>query len=195
MATNPKKLFTPEEYLAMEREAEYKSEYLDGEIFAMAGASLRHIAIEANVIRELGNQLLEKPCQVFTSNMKVDLSEHGMYGYPDALVVCGEPVFNGKHQDNLANPLVIVEVLSDSTEAYDRGEKFLRYRKLSSFKEYLLISQHAPHAEHYYKQENNKWLMSEYDGLQASLELPSLEITLRLSSLYAKVKFEESKSD
>jgi Uma2 family endonuclease len=194
MASNPKKFFTPEEYLALEREADYKSEYLDGEIFAMAGASLTHIAIEANVIRELGNKLLEKPSQVYTSNMKIDLSKHGMYAYPDALVVCGDPVFHDKHKDNLTNPLVIVEVLSDPTEGYDRGEKFLRYRKLKSFKEYLLISQHVAHVEHYSKQENNKWMMSEYDGLQASLELPSLEMILNLSSIYAKVKFEESES-
>jgi Uma2 family endonuclease len=190
MASNPKKLLTPEEYLAMERQANYKSEYLDGEIFAMAGASLTHITIEANVIRELGNTLLEKPFQVFTSNMKVDLSEHGLYAYPDALVVCGEPIFNDKYKDNLINPLLIVEVLSDSTEGYDRGEKFLRYRKLNSFKEYLLIAQHAPHIEHYFKQENNKWVMSEYDGVQELLQLPSLEITLKLSSIYAKVKFD-----
>ena len=190
MASHAKTLFTPEEYLALERQAEYKSEYLDGEIFAMAGASLTHIAIEANVIRELGNQLLEKPCQVFTSNMKVDLSEHRVYAYPDALVVCGEPVFNDKYKDNLVNPLVIVEVLSDSTEGYDRGEKFLRYRKLKAFKEYLLISQHAPHVEHYFKQERNKWILSEYDDLQDSMNLPSLKITLGLSSIYAKIKFE-----
>ncbi len=174
----------------MERETDYKSEYLDGEIFAMAGASEAHILIEANVSAEFNIQFREKPCQVYTSNMKIYLSKHGMYAYPDAVVVCGEPIYRDKYKDNLINPLLIVEILSPSTEAYDRGEKFLRYRKLETFKEYVLISQHAPHIDHYFKQENNKWVLSECDGLQDSIELPSLEMALSLSSIYAKVKFD-----
>ncbi len=192
MATNPKKLFSPEEYLELERQADYKSEYLDGEIFAMAGASEPHILIESNVIRELGNQLLDKPCQVYTSNIKIDLSRYGMYSYPDAAVVCGEPVFHDKHKDNLINPLVIVEVLSDSTRNYDRGEKFFRYRKLKTFKEYLLIAQHTPHVEHFVKQENNRWLLTEYDNLLDNIYLPSLDITIGVSSIYRKAKLNKA---
>lgn len=192
MVSNPKKLFTPEEYLKLERLSEYKSEYLDGEIFAMAGASEAHILIEANVIAEFNVQFQKKPCQVYTGNMKIDLSKHGLYAYPDAVVVCGDPIYSDKYKDNLLNPLLIVEILSPSTEAYDRGEKFFRYRKLETFKEYLLISQHTPHIDHYFKQETNKWILSESDGLEDTLKLPTLEITLSLSRIYEKVKFDQA---
>jgi Uma2 family endonuclease len=191
MASKPKQRFTPEEYLAMERAALYKSEYLDGEIFAMAGASEQHILIEANIIGQLNNQLSGRPCRVYTSNMKIDLSKHGLYGYPDAVVVCGETLFSDKYKDNLINPVVIVEVLSASTEAYDRGENFIRYRKLKTFKEYLLIAQDTPHVEHYVRQPNHRWTLSEADGLRGSIYLPAIKCTLKLSKLYDKVKFAE----
>lgn len=189
MASNPKQRFTPEEYLAMEREAHYKSEYLDGEIFAMAGASPHHSLIATNTIRELSLQLMRRACQVYSSDMRIDLSKHGMYGYPDAVVVCGEPMFSDKYRDNLINPIVIIEVLSKSTEAYDRGEKFIRYRKLKAFKEYLLIAQDTPYVEHYLRQPNHRWTLSEADGLRGSIYLPAIECTLKLAKIYDKVKF------
>ena len=190
MASNPKLLSTPQEYLAMEREATYKSEYVDGEIFAMAGASPQHSLITTNVIREISTQLLDKPCQIYSSDMRIDLRENGMYSYPDAVVVCGEPVFSDEFNDNLTNPVLIVEVLSKSTEGYDRGEKFIRYRKLATFQEYVLISQYGYHIEHYFRQPNKIWALSEYTDLDAMISLPTIECSLILANVYNKVKFD-----
>jgi Uma2 family endonuclease len=190
MASNPKRLFTPEEYLEIERKAEYKSEYIDGEIFAMAGASQVHNVIAGNIFALLHPQSRKKGCRVYISDMRVDLSKYGMYSYPDIAVVCDQPKFSDKHKDNLVNPVLIIEVLSDSTEAYDRGEKFMRYRKLLTFSEYVLVSQPNHYAEHYVRQANKQWLMSEVNSLRKSIHLSAIDYDLRMSAIYETIEFE-----
>ena len=140
MSSQIQKHYTPEEYLALERQAQYKSEYYAGEIFAMAGASRWHNLIVTNVLRELSLQLKGRPCTTYPSAMRVKISPTGLYTYPDVTVVCGAARFEDTQQDTLLNPTLIVEVLSESTEAYDRGGKFAHYRKLNSLLEYVLIT-------------------------------------------------------
>src|ERR1044072_9754283 len=134
MASHPKNYFTPEEYLEMERKADCKNEYFNGEIFAMGGASPRHVLIVTNVVSELRTQLKNRPCTVYSTDLRVRVSATGLYTYPDVIVVCGEPRFADDHRDTLLNPTLIVEVLSNSTKDYDRGDKFEQYRALESFR-------------------------------------------------------------
>src|SRR5438094_499662 len=141
MSTVSKRLLSPEEYLAQERRAEFRSEYLRGEVFAMAGASYEHTRIKDNFSREIGNQLKGGPCFVLTSDMRVKVNATGLYTYPDAVIVCEQGRFEDANVDTLLNPRVIVEILSDSTEAYDRGGKFGHYRQIASLQEYVLVAQ------------------------------------------------------
>jgi Uma2 family endonuclease len=187
MSSVPKPHRSPEEYLALEREADFKSEYFDGEVFAMSGASEHHNLIAANVIRELGNQLKRRPCKVYPSDMRVKVSATGLYTYPDVVVVCGEAAFDDAQRDTLVNPTVLVEVLSGSTEAYDRGKKAEHYRRLPSLQAYVLVAQHEPQLEHYARQPDGRWLLSEAHGLEASIDLPSIQCTLELAEVYDKV--------
>jgi Uma2 family endonuclease len=179
--------YTPEEYLALERQAQCKSEYDAGDILAMAGASRWHNLIVANVVGELRAQLKGHPCATYPSHMRVKVSATGLYTYPDVTVVCGEARFEDNQQDTLLNPTLIVEVLSESTEAYDRGGKFAHYRKLPSLMEYVLIAQTKPHIEHYVRQPDNRWLLSEADSLSDTLHLPSIDCRLALAEVYDKV--------
>jgi Uma2 family endonuclease len=179
---------TPEEYLARERLAETKSEYYEGEIFAMAGGSEEHSLISANVGGELRQQLLEKPCRVYNSDLKVGATDMA-YSYPDVTVVCGAPVFYDAEADVLLNPTVIVEVLSPTTEAWDRGGKFERYRERESLQEYLLVAQDRAHVERYARQPSGEWLLSVVDGLDRSLTLPSIGCRLELARVYHMVTF------
>lgn len=178
---------TPEEYLALERRAEYKSEYLDGEIFAMVGASRKHNLISVNIAASLHAQLRKQPCEVYTSDMRVRVGSARMYTYPDVVVVCGEPHLDDEHLDTLLNPTVIVEVLSGSTEAYDRGLKSEHYRKLEPLEEYLLVAQDRVHVENWVRQPDNLWLLSETDNLQDTVQLPSINCTLTLTDIYDRV--------
>jgi Uma2 family endonuclease len=187
MAAQTKIFVTPQEYLAIERETEYKSEYLNGEIFAMSGASKRHNLITANVLAELHAQLKKRPCTIYPSDMRVKVSATGLYTYPDVTIVCGEAEFDDAQQDTLLNPTVIVEVLSKTTENYDRGEKFEHYRKIGSLTEYVLVAQDKYHVEHYVRQPDNQWLLSETDDLQDTLHLPSINCHLALTDIYDKV--------
>lgn len=183
------RLFTPEEYLALEREADYKSEYLDGLIYAMAGSSPEHSAITANAVINIGGQLLDRPCQVFSSDMKVRTALRGLYAYPNLSIVCGEPQFHDEKRDVLVNPIVIVEVLSDAMEAYDRGKKFIQYRLLESLKDYVLIAQDAPYVEHYERQTDNEWLLTTASGLEGCLYIASIDCTLSLAGVYRNIRF------
>jgi Uma2 family endonuclease len=178
---------TPQEYLALERQAPYKSEYYAGEIFALAGASRWHNLIVANVIGELRSQLKGRPCVTYPSGLRVKVDPAGLYTYPDVTVVCGEAHFEDAQQDTLLTPTLIVEVLSESTEAYDRGGKFAHYRKLESLQEYVLISQTKPLIEHYVRQPDHHWLFAEADKLTDTLHLPSIGCHLALSEVYDKV--------
>lgn len=156
MALQPKSFLTPEEYLVIERKAEYKSEYFNGEMFAMSGVSPSHVLIVSNIVAELRGQLKQKPCNVYSSDLRVRVSPTGLYTYPDVVVVCGQPQLADEQKDTLLNPTLIVEVLSDSTQDYDRGRKFEHYRSLSSFTEYLLIAQDRCHVEHFVRQADNR---------------------------------------
>lgn len=186
-----KPYYTPEQYLDLERQAEYKSEYYAGEIFAMAGGSPEHSLIAANVTRELGQQLLERSCRVFNSDLRVQASET-LYTYPDVTIVCGEPQFSDEHRDTLANPTVIVEVLSSTTEAWDRGDKFEQYRQRESLREYVLVAQDRPHAERFARQPGGQWLLSEVNGLEGVLALPTIGYELTLAGVYHLITFPEA---
>lgn len=182
---------TPEEYLALERQAGTKSEYYAGVIVAMAGASYSHNLIAANVVAALHSQLRGRMCSVFPGDMRVKVGATGLYTYPDVVVVCGQPRFDDKYLDTLLNPVLIVEILSKTTSGYDRGEKFEHYRKIESFVEYLLISQERCYIEHFVRQLGNQWLLSESERLQDVVELASIACNLALADVYEKVDISE----
>ena len=182
---------TPEDYLAIERSAEYKSEYLDGEIFAMTGASRAHNTIVLNIGSEIRQHLKNRPCKAYVNDMRVKVSPTGLYTYPDVIVVCGKEQFDDAHLDTLLNPTLIIEVLSDSTEAYDRGRKFEHYRHLDSLVEYVLIAQHRPHVESFRRQLDQHWLLTECNGLDGTLRLQSIDCDLALAEIYAKTEVSE----
>lgn len=180
---------TPEEYLALERKAETKSEYLRGEVFALAGASRKHTIIAANALSQFVVQLKGRRCTVHGSDLRVKVRSSGLYTYPDVVVVFGRAQFEDRHQDTLLNPTVIMEILSPSTESYDRGAKFAHYRTLASLSDYLLIAQASATVEHYERQPDGKWLLSTYDGLEAIVPLPSIGCELPLAELYDKIEW------
>lgn len=183
-------LFTPEEYLSRERKAPTKSEYRDGRIYAMPGASRAHNLITAHVTGELYIQLRTRTCEVYPSDMRVKVSAAGLYTYPDVIVVCDEPRFEDSHFDTLLNPTVLIEVLSPSTAVYDRGEKFRRYQYLDSLCEYILISQDRVRVEHYLRQTQG-WDLTEFHSLSDVFRLASIECELSLQAIYAKVQFSQ----
>ncbi len=190
MPSQAKVRVTPGEYLALERESPYKSEYCDGELFARTGASRWHNLISLNIGAELRAQLRDRPCEVYTSDMRVTVSPSGLYTYPDVVVVCEEPVFEDTVSDTLLNPTLLVEVLSKSTADYDRGSKFEHYRTLASLQEYLLVAQEKPHVMHYVRQSDLTWLLEETHDSDANVHLPSIRCDLALSEVYAKVRFD-----
>jgi Uma2 family endonuclease len=178
--------------LAIERESAYKSEYFNGETFAMSGGTKQHNLITVNVSSSLHAQLRKRPCAVYSSDQRVKVSATGLYTYPDISVVCGEAKFDDAQQDTLLNPTVIIEVLSKSTDGYDRNEKFAHYRKLESLAEYALIAQKRRHVEHYTKRPDGDWLLSETDNLEQTIFLPSIGCALSLLDAYEKVDLAES---
>jgi Uma2 family endonuclease len=180
---------TPEEYIASERKATLKSEYLSGEIVAMSGASNAHNLITMNTTTQLYNQLVEGGCRVFSSDMRVGIGTGVSYFYPDIAVTCDKPRFEDDAFDTLINPQVIVEVLSPATKAYDRGEKSARYRQLESLQEYILISQDQVHVEHYLRQ-GKQWVLSEFSALENVLPLVSIGAEPSLRQIYRFVEFE-----
>ena len=186
MSTQPKTFLTPEHYLAIEREAEYKSEYYQGEMFAMAGAGWVHNLLVANLIAGLHPQLRSRPCRVCPSDMRVRVRATGLYTYPDVVVVCGEPQFLDERRDTLLNPSLLIEVLSPTTEAYDRGQKFEHYRSIESLREYLLVASDRVHVDQYTCQADGRWLLTSADRLEDSLDLQSIGCRLALLDLYEK---------
>jgi Uma2 family endonuclease len=188
MSSQTHSQFTPQEYLAIERSSQQKNEYLNGEIFAMGGASERHNLIVGNVFASLHGQLRGQPCKVYSSDMRVKITITGLYTYPDVVALCGEARFDDEQRDTLLNPNVIIEVLSKSTEGYDRGEKFAHYRRIETLTEYILISQDRHRIEHYVRQQNNQWLMSEAFEIGESIQIPSIKCTLKLTEIYDKVE-------
>ncbi len=184
-------LLTPEEYLAKERKALTKSEYQEGRIHAMPGASHEHNIIMGNTFAELHTQLRDRTCIVYPSDMRVKVSSMGRYTYPDVIVVCDEPRFEDSHFDTLLNPTVLIEVLSPSTASYDRGEKFAAYQKLDSLCEYVLISQNSVRVEHYLRQEQT-WDLTEFHSLADVFQLGSIGCELSLQAIYAKIEFSQA---
>ncbi len=185
--------YTPEEYLALERQAEQKSEYLGGTIFAMAGASREHNLITGNLHREIGGQLKNRPCESYASDMRVLISQTGLYTYPDITVVCGEPLFLDEKQDTLLNPTVIVEVLSPSTAAYDRGKKFEHYRRLPSLREYILVARDEVLVERFLR-EGDDWHPASLRSIDDTLQLASINCNVPLREVYAKIVFPQAPS-
>ncbi len=179
---------SPEEYLDIERKAERKSEYYAGEMFALAGTSRRHNLITGNVARVLGNQSLDRPCNIYSMDLRVKVSETGKYTYPDVVVTCGEEKFEDAEMDTLLNPLVIIEVLSDSTEAYDRGKKFEQYQRIESFVEYILVSQTPYRVEQFVRESERKWAYYEYHNAQDVVQINSIECKIMLKDIYAKIE-------
>lgn len=197
--------YTLEEYLALERASEERHEYLDGEIYAMAGESLEHGDICSNLVGILNPQLRGRPCRVLTKDTKVrsgplplkPRSLKGLFSYPDLVIVCDEPQFLDEHRDVLINPTVIIEVLSPTTEAFDRGEKFRRYRIFNpSLSDYLVVAQHQPSIEHFARQENGPWFIaaSVYE-LSGSLHIATIDCRLRLTEVYDRVTFPEAQEE
>lgn len=178
---------TPEEYLREERISSVKREYLRGEVFAFAGASPAHNQLVFNLAGILHTQLRRTPCRGYASDLKVQTPGQEMFAYPDLTVVCGEPQFRDEQQDVLLNPTLIIEVLSESTETRDRGEKFLQYIQIPSLRDYLLVSQSEPRIEHYARQPDNRWLLTLVQGLDGEVYLSSIGCTLRLAEVYGGV--------
>jgi Uma2 family endonuclease len=192
--------FTPDEYLAFERVSESKHEYLDGVIYAMAGSSPEHSTICANLSEIITRQLRGTACRPFSADTKVcclplatpTQRKRGLFAYPDFVVFCGAPLYHDEQQDVLINPTLIVEVLSAATEAYDRGEKFLRYQELASFTDYLLVAQRYPCLEHYAKQPSGQWLLTIERSLAASIYIASINCRLPLAEVYEWINFASS---
>lgn len=188
MAVQPKPAYTFDDWLEAERDAlDSRAEYVRGEVFAMTGASEAHNLIVVNTIAALHPQMKGRPCRVYSSDLKlrVDAADAGLY--PDLMALCGEREFYGDRRDVIRNPDLIVEVLSDSTEAYTRGDKFAIYRQIPSLKECLLISQHQVRAELFIRQLDNRWLLSDFGGLGDTVPLESIGCTLALAEVYDKV--------
>jgi Uma2 family endonuclease len=187
MSSQPTTYLTPEEYLAIERKAAYKSDYIDGGMVAMTGASRKHNLITSNITREISQQLRGRPCEGYASDMRVRVPSTRLYTYPDVVVVCGEPQFEDEQVDTLLNPMLIIEVLSESTELYDRGKKFGFYRTIESLAEYLLVAQDECKVEQYVKQPGGRWLLSDYRSLEDVVELSSIQCRLALKEVYDKI--------
>ncbi len=185
MTAQPQRKYTPEEYLKLERAAEYKSEYFQGEIFAMAGAGRNHNGINENLSVQIGYFLLNKKCRTYSRDLRVHIPDNGLYTYPDLLIVCGKQKYLDEQADTLLNPRVIIEVLSKSTTGYDRGEKFQLYRSIPTLEEYVLIDSQRIAAEVFRKSAQGFWsLMSEAYDLESSIELASIDLKISLRDIY-----------
>ena len=179
---------TPGEYLELERKSEIRSEYIAGQMVVMSGSSRRHSLISGNLFGEVSSQMRGRDGEVHAKGMRVKVSPTGLYTYPDIVAVCGEVLLEDEHLDTLLNPTVIVEVLSESTEAYDRGEKFAHYRRLDTLREYVLVAQNKIRIEHF-RREGEEWILSEVSGPDATLHLASIDCHVAVAAIYEKVEF------
>jgi Uma2 family endonuclease len=188
MSALTERRFTPEEYLSLERSAAYKSQYVAGEIFAMAGAQPWHVKLVGNIVTGLNLRFRGKPCDVFFSDLRVRVKKGELWTYPDVVALCGKSDFDLEADpQSLLNPQVIFEVLSPSTEAFDRGDKFARYRQIESFKEYVLVSSDRMRVEHFVRGQRGEWTFQEYNLPTDRLPLTNLECELPLAEIYDKV--------
>lgn len=195
MAANPSRKYTLEEYFDLELSTNERFEYFDGEIFSMSGVSDAHDQIETNSLTALSIRLRERPCRVFSANMRIKVPSLPPYRYADVSATCEKPIFEKiGGVDVLTNPTLIIEVLSDSTEAYDRGDKFTHYKSIVSLREYLMAPQHRPHLTQYVKQTDGSWSYDEVNELSARIQLPSIDCALELSEIYRDVTFPISPS-
>lgn len=185
----PRFKLTPEEYLAIERTSPTKHEFLDGEVFEKAGASEPHGVIVVNLAASLHEQFRGRPCRTYVNDMRIKVTETGLYTYPDVAAICGEPALEDGHRDTLLNPFVIFEVLSPSTEAYDRGKKFAHYRRVASLTDYVLVSQDIMRVEHYTRQSGGLWTFVEHGRADDVLQLKSIDCRIRIAEVYDKVDF------
>ena len=186
MSALPIPKMTDEEFLAFEQASDVRHEFFQGEVFAMAGGNASHSLVKANAIGLLQSALRKRPCRVYDSDMMVTVRATGLRTYPDLSVACGRSKFQDLRELELLNPILIVEVLSDATAAYDRGKKFWHYRQLESLEEYVLVSTDEPLVEVYQRSADGAWTLRAYDGLMAAAKLDSLELSLPLSEIYAK---------
>ena len=184
MSAEAQRLLTGEEYLAFDRESEIRHEFVDGEIFALSGASRAHNLIGTNMVAALHPRLRRRGCEIYANDMRTRISIADVYTYPDLVIVGGEPEFADEAGDVLENPKVIVEILSPSTEGYDRGRKAMYYRSLPSLEAYLLVAQEEAHVELYTRHDGDHWLLTEASGLGASLELSPIGVELALTEIY-----------
>lgn len=191
MSAASRRKLTPDEYLELERQAPYKSEYLNGEVFAMAGASLNRNYITGNLADETRRQLHGGPCRVLVADLRVKVEATGLYTYPDVVIFCEKPQLEDGQLDTLLNPNVIVEVLSDSTEKYDRGRKFGHYRQLASLKEYILVSQDRFLVERFVRQPDGSWLLTAFTDPNQPFQFGTIPVVISFDLLYANVKFPE----
>ncbi len=193
---NPNRKYTIEEYIELYKGSEERFEYFDGEIFSMASGKISHGGIAANISREIGNLLKDRPCQVFGGDVAIKPTKAPPFRLPDVSVVCGDPVveeFQGIEM--LVNPLLICEVLSPSTASYDREEKFMVNQGIESFQEYLLVERVRPHVTRYVRQTDGQWLRADFIGLESEVRLESLGVTLPLSEIYRMIKFPAADAD
>jgi Uma2 family endonuclease len=191
MAANPERRYTLEEYLELDRTSEERFEFWDGEVFCMSGGSEEHDEIETNLLAFLKPQLRARGCRVFSSDMRIKVPSAPPYRYADLSALCGEAQFvEVDGVDALTNPTLIVEVLSPSTEAYDRGDKFTHYKSIPTLREYLLIAQHRPHVTHLFKQDDGTWIHAEANDLDSTIKLTSLDCELPLVEIYRGVSFD-----
>jgi Uma2 family endonuclease len=185
-----KRYYTPEEYLALEEAAIDKSEYHDGEIIPMTGGTTNHNKLALNFCRKFPLTINGQDYEIFINDVRLWISQNRRYFYPDIMVIQGQPIYQGNNQTVVTNPLLIIEVLSNSTKDYDRGGKFLAYRSIPEFREYILIDQYSYHIEQFAKNSNGKWVLTEYDSEESILTLESVEFQIPLKEIYERINFE-----
>ncbi|NJM47577.1 MAG: Uma2 family endonuclease [Alkalinema sp. RU_4_3] len=188
-ASAEKKLYSPEEYLEMEVLSEERHEYRDGEIVLMTGAMPNHNRITRNLCTAMTLGLRGKSCEVFVADQRLWIPKKRLHTYPDVMVIDGKLQFQKGRKDTVTNPLLIVEVLSNSTAEYDRGDKFLAYRSIPGFQEYLLVSQYGQQIEHYVKRSEKKWDFQSYDGTDTVVRLETVGVEMAIADIYDKVEF------
>ncbi|WP_341527403.1 Uma2 family endonuclease [Nostoc sp. UHCC 0302] len=195
MQVTQQRYYTPEEYLELEETADYKSEYIDGEIIPMPGGTANHNRIAGNFYAVLNFAFRQQEYEVFNSDMRLWITQKHIYTYPDVTVIAGEPEFFNNRTDIITNPQVIVKVLSKSTKGYDRNDKFEAYRTISTFQEYILVDQNRIHVEQFYKTGKKQWTLREYDEEDEAIALATVPFEIALQDLYNKVKFEVVESE
>jgi Uma2 family endonuclease len=183
-----KRYFSHQEYFEIEKHGEFKNEYYNGELFAMSGASHNHNVIAVNVTSALHRALYDKNCFVYAGDMKIEIDPGKHYAYPDVSVVCGDVKFAAGRRDVITNPLVIVEVLSESTADYDRGDKFRAYREIKSFQDYILIDQYSCAVEYFWKNKAGQWRPEEFRQMNESFIIRSLDVKLSLKEIYYRIE-------